>query len=116
MHYSLFNIYIATGLIDCSVQEKNPVRLRFALELYQSLQAKLWSTSPYVARQVEGIGPSHAKTLAQANLINMDQLRNCEPGRIEMVRIIINLYSHITYIDYCYYHRFYIEILPLVSR
>lgn len=45
----------------------------------------MWSTSPYVAKQIEGIGPSHAKSLAQANLINMEQLRNCDPGRLEMV-------------------------------
>lgn len=45
----------------------------------------MWSTSPYVAKQIEGIGPSHAKSLARANLINMEQLRNCDPGRLEMV-------------------------------
>jgi ATP-dependent DNA helicase HFM1/MER3 len=72
-------------MIDCSIEEKDPIKLKYAIELFQSLQAKIWSTSPYVARQVEGIGPQHAKTLAQANLINMEQLRNCDPGRIEVV-------------------------------
>lgn len=46
----------------------------------------MWSTSPYVARQIEGIGLQHAKTLAKANMISMEQLRSCDPGRIEMVR------------------------------
>ncbi|KAI8091711.1 P-loop containing nucleoside triphosphate hydrolase protein, partial [Thamnidium elegans] len=72
-------------VIDCSIHEKNPVKLKFAAELYQSLQAKMWSTSPYVARQIEGIGSQFAKTLAQANMISMEQLRNCDPGRIEMI-------------------------------
>lgn len=76
-------------MIDCSVQEKNPIKLRFSLELYQSIQAKLWSTSPYVARQIDGIGPQHAKTLSQASLITMDQLKACEPGRFEVVGVII---------------------------
>ncbi|KAI9364131.1 P-loop containing nucleoside triphosphate hydrolase protein [Pilaira anomala] len=72
-------------IIDCSVQERNPIKLKFAVELYQSLQAKMWSTSPYIARQIEGIGLQHAKTLAKANMISMEQLRNCDPGRIEMI-------------------------------
>jgi ATP-dependent DNA helicase HFM1/MER3 len=75
--------------MDCSVQGKNPIKLRFALELYQSIQAKIWSTSPYVARQIEGIGPQLARTLSQANLISMEQLKNCDPGRIEVVSTII---------------------------
>lgn len=73
------------GVIDCSVQEKNAIKLKYAFELYQSIQAKLWSTSPYVARQIEGIGQNFAKTLAQANLLTFKQLRECDPGRIEMV-------------------------------
>lgn len=72
-------------MIDCSIEERNPVKLKYALEFFQSIQAKIWSTSPYVARQVDGIGPQHAKTLAQANLITMEQLRSCDPGRIEVV-------------------------------
>ncbi|KAI7899419.1 Sec63 Brl domain-containing protein [Cokeromyces recurvatus] len=72
-------------LIDCSVQEKNPIKLKYALELYQNIQAKLWTTSPYVARQIDGIGSQLVKTLAQANLISFDQLRQCDPGRLEMI-------------------------------
>lgn len=77
------------GMIDCSIYEKNPIKLKFAVDLYQSLQAKMWPTSPYVARQIEGIGLQFAKTLAQANMISMEQLRSCDPGRIEMVRVIV---------------------------
>ncbi|GAA5802642.1 hypothetical protein HPULCUR_008115 [Helicostylum pulchrum] len=76
---------ITKCVIDCSIYEKNPIKLKFAVELYQSLQAKMWSTSPYVARQIDGIGLQFAKTLAQANMISMEQLRNCDPGRIEMI-------------------------------
>jgi hypothetical protein len=73
------------GLIDCCIYEKNALKLKHALDLYQSIQAKLWSTSPYVSRQLEGIGPQFAKNLAKANMISIDQLRDCDPGRIEMV-------------------------------
>lgn len=79
---------VVTGLIDCSVQEKNAAKLRYALEIYQCLQAHMWSDSPYIARQLPGIGSQYAKTIAQANLINFDQLRNCDPGRFEQVRIM----------------------------
>ncbi|KAG2204812.1 hypothetical protein INT47_004087 [Mucor saturninus] len=76
---------IVKCLIDCSVQEKSSTKLRFALELYQSIQAKIWSTSPYVSRQIEGIGPQFSKTLSQANLITMEQLKGCDPGRFEVI-------------------------------
>ncbi|GAA5808710.1 hypothetical protein MFLAVUS_002105 [Mucor flavus] len=76
---------ITKCMIDCSIYEKNPIKLKFAVELYQSLQAKMWPTSPYVARQIDGIGPQFSKTLAQANMISIEQLRSCDPGRIEMI-------------------------------
>ncbi|KAK4519788.1 Serine/threonine-protein kinase [Mucor velutinosus] len=72
-------------LIDCSVHEQNAAKLKYALELYQCLQARMWSNSPYIARQLPGIGAQYAKTIAQANLINFDQLRNCDPGRFEQL-------------------------------
>ncbi|KAI8646499.1 P-loop containing nucleoside triphosphate hydrolase protein [Parasitella parasitica] len=76
---------IARCLIDCSIQEKNAAKLKYALELYQCLQAHMWSNSPYNARQLPGIGSQYAKTIAQANLINFDQLRDCDPGRFEQL-------------------------------
>jgi hypothetical protein len=77
------------GFIDCCIYEKNAIKLKHALDLYQSVQAKLWSTSPYVARQIDGIGPQFAKHLAKANLISIDQLKHCDPGHIEMVSSVI---------------------------
>lgn len=77
------------GLIDCCLHEKNAIKLKHALDLYQSVQARLWSTSPYISRQLDGIGPQFAKNLAKANLITMDQLRDCDPGRIEMVYDVV---------------------------
>ncbi|KAL9557770.1 hypothetical protein MBANPS3_001240 [Mucor bainieri] len=76
---------IARCLIDCSVHEKNAAKLKYALELYQCLQARMWSNSPYIARQLPGIGVQYAKMIAQANLINFDQLRHCDPGRFEQL-------------------------------
>ncbi|KAF1805298.1 putative DEAD/DEAH box DNA helicase, partial [Mucor lusitanicus] len=76
---------ITRCLIDCSVDEKNAAKLKYGLELYQCLQARMWSNSPYIARQLPGVGAQYAKTIAQANLINFDQLRNCDPGRFEQL-------------------------------
>ncbi|KAI8973261.1 hypothetical protein BDF20DRAFT_881380 [Mycotypha africana] len=76
---------ITKCLIDCSVQARNPIKLKYAFELYQSIQAKRWSTSPYISRQIDGIGPQFAKALVQANLTTFEQLRNCDPGHLEMV-------------------------------
>ncbi|KAI9483482.1 MAG: Sec63 Brl domain-containing protein [Benjaminiella poitrasii] len=76
---------ITKCLIDCCVQERNPIKLKYTFEFYQSLKARLWSISPYIARQIDGIGTQLAKNLAQANLISFDQLRQCDPGRLEMI-------------------------------
>ncbi|KAI8092154.1 Sec63 Brl domain-containing protein [Gilbertella persicaria] len=76
---------IVKCILDCSIHEKNPIRFKYAVELYQGLQAKIWTTSPYVALQIDGIGPQSAKLLANANFATIEQLRNCDPGRIEMI-------------------------------
>ncbi|KAI8383054.1 hypothetical protein BD560DRAFT_444155 [Blakeslea trispora] len=76
---------IVRCLIDCSVQERHPVRLKFALQLYQSIQTKLWFDTTEIALQIDGIGPQFAKLLAKANITSMSELRQCDPGRIEMI-------------------------------
>lgn len=45
----------------------------------------MWYDSPFVIRQITGIGPQFAKLLSEANLISFEQLRKCDPSRIEMV-------------------------------
>ncbi|KAI8099039.1 Sec63 Brl domain-containing protein [Halteromyces radiatus] len=73
------------SIIDCAGYEKNSLKLKHAIDLYQSLQAKMWSTSPFILRQIEGIGTQIAKTLSQKNICNFDQLRDCDPGRLELI-------------------------------
>ncbi|KAI8992252.1 P-loop containing nucleoside triphosphate hydrolase protein [Pilobolus umbonatus] len=72
-------------LIDCCVEDGTSTRLKNALELYQSIQAKLWATSPFVLRQLDKIGPKLVATLAAANVVSFDQLRRLDPGHIEMI-------------------------------
>lgn len=104
------------GLIDCSVHEKNAPKLKYALELYQCLQVRMWSNTPYIARQLPGIGAQYAKTIAQANLINIDQLRNCDPGRFEQVCILgTGTALAITAAHSTPWHSCSIETLPLES-
>lgn len=45
----------------------------------------MWYDSPFVIRQITGIGPQFAKLLSEADLISFEQLRKCDPSRIEMV-------------------------------
>ncbi|RUS21409.1 Sec63 Brl domain-containing protein [Endogone sp. FLAS-F59071] len=47
---------IAKCIIDCVVQKKDSISLRYALDLYRSLRAKVWENSPLILRQLEGIG------------------------------------------------------------
>ncbi|KAG0802168.1 hypothetical protein G6F22_000523 [Rhizopus arrhizus] len=71
---------ITKCLIECSTSEDNPSKLKSSIQLYQSIQAKLWYDSPYVIRQISGIGPQFAKALSESNLITLDQLRECDPS------------------------------------
>ncbi|KAI9496413.1 P-loop containing nucleoside triphosphate hydrolase protein, partial [Zychaea mexicana] len=72
-------------IIDCSVHDRDAIRLKHTLELYRSMQAKMWTTSSYPLRQIERIGPQKAKMLAQAGISTFDQLRGVDAARIEVI-------------------------------
>ncbi|RCH79375.1 Sec63, partial [Rhizopus stolonifer] len=71
---------ISKCLIECSSSEVSSSKLKFSVQLYQSIQAKMWFDSPYVIRQLTGIGPQFSKTLSASNVITFDQLRGCDPS------------------------------------
>ncbi|KAI8879524.1 hypothetical protein K501DRAFT_276449 [Backusella circina FSU 941] len=72
-------------LIDCAIYEQSPSKLKFSLQLYQSLLAKVWTNSALILKQIRGIGQQKAKVLAQSNVVNFKQIRECDPGRLEMI-------------------------------
>lgn len=82
---SHFLSLILLGIVDCSAYEKNAVKLKHSLDFYRCMNAKMWSTSPFILRQIDGIGVQMAKTLSQKNISSFEQLRDCDPGRLEMV-------------------------------
>ncbi|CEG75810.1 hypothetical protein RMATCC62417_10795 [Rhizopus microsporus] len=76
---------ITKCIIECAVYERNSSKLKHSIQLYQSIQAKMWYDSPFVIKQITGIGPQFAKLLSEADLISFEQLRKCDPSRIEMI-------------------------------
>ncbi|CEG71440.1 hypothetical protein RMATCC62417_07172 [Rhizopus microsporus] len=76
---------ITKCIIECAVYERDSSKLKYSIQLYQSIQAKMWYDSPFVIRQITGIGPQFAKLLSEADLISFEQLRKCDPSRIEMI-------------------------------
>lgn len=47
----------------------------------------MWSKSDSILKQVDNIGVAAVKNLAKNNIKTFEQLSNCDPGYIEMVRI-----------------------------
>ncbi|KAF7728012.1 Sec63 [Apophysomyces ossiformis] len=76
---------ITKCIIDCSVHNQDASSLKHALDFYRSLQAKLWSTSPFVLRQLDGIGPQLANMFSQAGIHSLSQLQTCDARRIELL-------------------------------
>ncbi|KAG2226925.1 hypothetical protein INT45_010204 [Circinella minor] len=81
----LYASRIAKCIIDCSVYDQDAIRLKYTLELYRCIQAKMWTTSSYPLRQIEKIGPKYAKMLSKAGIKTLDQLRLTEASRIEVI-------------------------------
>ncbi|ORZ02937.1 P-loop containing nucleoside triphosphate hydrolase protein, partial [Syncephalastrum racemosum] len=80
-----FLILCFIGMIDCSAHERIPTKLKLSLELFRCLQARMWSHSPYILRQLDKIGPQKAKALGKAGIRTFDHLRSTDPGRIEAI-------------------------------
>ncbi|KAI9011898.1 Sec63 Brl domain-containing protein [Phycomyces nitens] len=76
---------ITKAIIDCGVYQRDSSKLSHALDLYRSLQAKVWYNSPFVLRQISGIGSQAVKTLSQNGISSLEHIRNTEAHRIEMI-------------------------------
>lgn len=47
------------------------------------MKAKMWNDSPLLLKQLDGIGEQYAKKLLDAGVTNFEQLKECEPWKIE---------------------------------
>ncbi|CAO3630487.1 unnamed protein product [Cunninghamella blakesleeana] len=76
---------ITKCIIECGVYEKNALKVKHSLELYSCLQAKMWTKSDSILKQVENIGAATIKNLAKSHIKTFEQLSNCDPGYLEMI-------------------------------
>ncbi|CAG8433209.1 521_t:CDS:10 [Ambispora gerdemannii] len=76
---------IMNCIVECMVQKKDVIALRNAINLARCLRARTWENSPFILRQIDGIGQQYARHFANAGIQTFLQLENCDPRRIEMI-------------------------------
>src|ERR1700709_2758455 len=59
--------------------------LKSALHIYRCMVAKTWENSVHLLKQLDGIGPQYAKTLADSGIQSLQELISSDPRRLEMV-------------------------------
>jgi len=60
--------------------------LRSAILLSQSMNQRMWFDSPFVCRQIEGIGQVFSQSLVQAGITSLERLEQTDARMIESVR------------------------------
>ena len=70
-------------IIDCQLHLDDAVSARNSLELARSLAARVWDSSPFQMKQIDGIGDVGVRKLVQAGVNSIETLQNTEPYRIE---------------------------------
>ncbi|CAG8457778.1 10751_t:CDS:10 [Ambispora leptoticha] len=76
---------IMNCIVECMVQKQDVITLRNAIDLARCLRAKTWENSPFILRQIDGIGPQYARHFANAGIQTFVELEKCDPRRIEMI-------------------------------
>ncbi|KNC99300.1 uncharacterized protein SPPG_09286 [Spizellomyces punctatus DAOM BR117] len=66
----------------CQVK-RDLVSLRNAIDLTRCLAAKTWENSPLMLKQIENIGPSLARMLANAGISTFEKLEKTDPRHLE---------------------------------
>jgi len=72
------------GMVDLAVEREDGA-IRTMLELLRSLNGRCWDTSSFVLRQLEGIGEKSYKILVSNGIKGFDDVRECEPDRLEVL-------------------------------
>ncbi|XP_059146757.1 probable ATP-dependent DNA helicase HFM1 [Physella acuta] len=65
--------------------ETNYLGLLHAVLIYKSVKAKIWFDSRYVARQLDGIGPTMSLALANSGLSSFQKIEQANARDIEMI-------------------------------
>ncbi|RUS86869.1 hypothetical protein EGW08_005348, partial [Elysia chlorotica] len=76
---------VAKCLMEFMYQGNNYSVLLHAVLVYKAFKAKLWFDSRYVARQLDGIGPTMSLALANAGLSSFHKLDEAHPRDIEVI-------------------------------
>ncbi|BGP46261.1 ATP-dependent DNA helicase MER3 [Rhodotorula kratochvilovae] len=77
-------VRIAKCMVDLAVEREDGA-IRTMLELLRSLNGKCWDSSSFVLRQLEGIGEKSYKILVSNGIKGFDDVRECEPNRLEVL-------------------------------
>ncbi|GAA5835706.1 hypothetical protein JCM9279_004624 [Rhodotorula babjevae] len=83
---AIFNaaVRIAKCMVDLAVEREDGA-IRTMLELLRSLNGRCWDGSSFVLRQLEGIGEKSYKILVSNGIKGFDDVRECEPDRLEVL-------------------------------
>ncbi|TPX51368.1 hypothetical protein SeLEV6574_g00353 [Synchytrium endobioticum] len=84
---AIFNIAprIGRGMIEMFMEKGDEISVRSAITLYQCINAKSWESSDgLVLKQVDGIGPQFARTLALKGILTIQRLLRVDPRQLEV--------------------------------
>ncbi|XP_071110692.1 probable ATP-dependent DNA helicase HFM1 [Haliotis cracherodii] len=76
---------VAKCLMEFLWQRKEYRALLTAIELLKSTKTKLWVDTKYVAKQLDGIGPTMSLSLVNAGLTTFHKLEQTNPREIELI-------------------------------
>ncbi|XP_067665183.1 probable ATP-dependent DNA helicase HFM1 [Haliotis asinina] len=76
---------VSKCLMEFLWQRKDYRALLTAIELFKSTKTKLWVDTKYVAKQLEGIGPTMSLSLVNAGLTTFQKLEQTNPREIELI-------------------------------
>jgi ATP-dependent DNA helicase HFM1/MER3 len=70
-------------IVDHLVEQGDGASLLNALELQASIAAKCWEGSPHFSKQLDGIGPALAQSLANAGMSSLAKILEADTGSLE---------------------------------
>jgi ATP-dependent DNA helicase HFM1/MER3 len=76
---------IAKGLVDLSLEKKDGLTCKSALEMLRCVTTKSWEQGPSVLKQLNGIGDKFAQTLSSKGVTSIEDIAKLTTGRIEML-------------------------------
>lgn len=78
-------IRVSRSFMELQFQNSTFQSLYHAVKFSQSIKAKMWENSPYVCRQLPGIGPVLAASLANAGITSFSGAAKRNPRDIELI-------------------------------